>query len=56
MQVQPRVLGYLTSKELTNHDLAQVSGGEAKLSVQTSQRATGQPPGPVDVEFDQIWD
>lgn len=56
MQVQPRPLGYLKATKLTNEELGQIAGGTEKLSVQTTQKGTGTPPGPLDVELEQIWD
>lgn len=56
MNTKSRVLGYYTSKILTNEELTEISGGAAYLTVQTTQQATGQYPGKVDFEYDQIWD
>ena len=43
-------------QEQPNKDLGSISGGTSKLTVQPSQKLSGHPPGPVDVEIDQIWD
>ena len=56
METIARVLGYYTSKELSNDDLMNISGGSVKLTCQHTQRVTGFYPGNTDVEADQIWD
>lgn len=56
MQVQPRALGYLNAKQLTNEELCKVAGGCKTYTVTPSQKLTGQSPGPVDIEIDQVWD
>ncbi|WP_367607605.1 bacteriocin [Legionella sp. W05-934-2] len=55
MQEQPRVLGYLNAKEITNEALSQISGGLNKMTVTPTQRITGVISSP-DIEFDQNWD
>lgn len=55
MQVQPRVLGYLNAKELTDEELGRISGGVNKMTVTPTQKLTGTP-GNEDFEFDQNWD
>ena len=56
MQVQPRTLGYLNAKELPVDKLGQISGGSSTLSCETTNKLSGQSPGPIDVTTDQIWD
>ncbi|WP_165475112.1 bacteriocin [Legionella yabuuchiae] len=56
MEKKTRVLGYYTSKELSNEDLMKISGGSVNLTCQHTQRGTGSFPGNLDAEADQIWD
>lgn len=56
MEKKERVLGYNASKELTNDELTEVSGGSAKMTTKTTQRVTGSYPGNVDYAVDQTVD
>ena len=56
METKHRVLGYYTSKEITNEELMEVSGGSSKLTCHFTQKLTGSYPGNTDVETDQEWD
>lgn len=56
MDNQNRVLAYTKALNLTNDELANISGGSAKLTTQQTQKITGSYPGTTDVELDQVWD
>lgn len=56
MENKERVLGYCTSKELTNEELTEISGGSVKMTTRTTQRVTGSYPGSLDYVVDQAVD
>ncbi|MCC5792141.1 MAG: hypothetical protein JJT82_05970 [Legionellaceae bacterium] len=56
MENKDRVLGYYTSKELTNEELVAVSGGSAKLTSRTTHQGTGGYPGNLDYIVDETLD
>lgn len=56
MENKARVLGYYTSKVITNEELKNVTGGSAKWTCQNTQQVTGIYPGRTDVDVDQEWD
>lgn len=56
MENKTRVLGYYTSKDITNEELQNVTGGSAKLTCNLTQQITGSFPGNTDAVADQEWD
>lgn len=56
MENKTRVLGYYTSKDITNEELLNVTGGSVKWTCHNTQQITGSYPGNTDVVADQEWD
>lgn len=56
MEKKERVLAYYTSKELTNDELKEVSGGTSRMTTYSTQRLSGSYPGQLDAVIDQTLD
>jgi len=56
MDNKNRVLAYNKALDLTDSELADISGGAASFTFHLTGKITGATPGYTDGQTDQVWD